>query len=98
MEDIQEIADVIAAANSSDKQALDENRKRLQNAYDTLKAVTGSEKFGLKNVNAEEVSKNRKFLFDIYTTQIISISFDFVIYLITTFWFRFCRSAMPVRF
>lgn len=63
MKDMQEIVDVIATS-SSDQQTINENRARLQKAYDTLKAVAGGEKFGLRNVNTEEINKARQVVVD----------------------------------
>ncbi len=51
-EEAKEIANAIA--NSGESKI---NTERLQKVYDTLKAVTGNQKFGLRDVNQEEVRK-----------------------------------------
>ena len=52
-EDMKEINDVISGQSSI-------NTERLQKVYDTLKAITGDKKYGLKDVNPEEVRGNNR--------------------------------------
>lgn len=51
-EEAKEIANAIANGGESKI-----NTERLQAVYDTLKAMTGNQKFGLRDVNQEEVRK-----------------------------------------
>jgi hypothetical protein len=52
-EELQEIVDAVASGKTID---LSENTARLQKAYDTMKLLTGNEKFGLKDLDSDEVS------------------------------------------
>lgn len=60
-EEVQEIVNVIA--NASEQST--ENTERLQKAYDSLKAVTGNKKFGLRDdLSPEEISNTRDAIVD----------------------------------
>jgi hypothetical protein len=50
--DEEEIKEIEEAVSNND---LGENTKRLQKVYETLKLLTGDKKFGLKDVNPDEV-------------------------------------------
>ena len=52
-EEVEEIADAIAGNGLSS-----ENTARLQKTYDSLKAIAGNKKFGLRDVSEDEVSLN----------------------------------------
>jgi hypothetical protein len=56
-EDMKEINDVISGQSSI-------NTERLQKVYDTLKAITGEKKYGLKDVNPEEINYAREAIKD----------------------------------
>mmetsp|Transcript_25905 Transcript_25905/g.38785 ORF Transcript_25905/g.38785 Transcript_25905/m.38785 type:complete len:685 (-) Transcript_25905:99-2153(-) len=59
-EDLQEIAEVIAnSSTSSGAAVLSENTARLQKTLDSLKALTGNKKLGLRDVSKEEIASAR---------------------------------------
>lgn len=59
-EDLQEIAEVIAnSSTSSGAAVLSENTARLQKTLDSLKALTGNKKLGLRDISKEEIASAR---------------------------------------